>query len=77
MQMAKDHNSNIQSKSNFWGSLCLPKEPYDFSAYVQKIKIISDKEFRKLINETMPKSFLINYIDLISKKCLILSQKIK
>lgn len=52
------------------------EEPYDFSAYVQKkSKLIVIKEFRKLINETMPKSFLINYIDLISKKCLILSQK--
>ena len=52
------------------------KEPYDFSAYVQKkSKLLVIKEFRKLINETMPKSFLINYIDLISKKCLVLSQK--
>lgn len=52
------------------------EEPYDFSAYVQKkSKLIIIKDFRKLINESMPKSFLINYIDLISKKCLILSQK--
>src|SRR5690625_3278033 len=33
------------------------------------------KDFRKLINIYSPKSFLINYIDLISKKCLKLSQK--
>lgn len=52
------------------------KEPFDFSALVEKkSKIIVIKEFRNLINETMPKSFLINYIDLISKKCLALSQK--
>lgn len=52
------------------------EEPYDFSAYVQKkSKLIIIKDFRKLINESMPKSFLINYINLISKKCLILSQK--
>lgn len=51
-------------------------EPFDFSALVQKkSKILVIKEFRNLINEFMPKSFLINYIDLISKKCLILSQK--
>lgn len=51
-------------------------EPFDFSALVQKkSKILVIKEFRNLINEYMPKSFLINYIDLISKKCLILSQK--
>lgn len=52
------------------------KEPFDFSALVEKkSKIIVIKEFRNLINETMPKSFLISYIDLISKKCLALSQK--
>lgn len=52
------------------------EEAYDFSAYVQKkSKLIIIKDFRKLINESMPKSFLINYINLISKKCLILSQK--
>lgn len=52
------------------------KEAFDFSAYVQKkSKLIIIKDFRKLINESMPKSFLINYINLISKKCLILSQK--
>ena len=51
-------------------------EPFDFSALVQKkSKVLVIKEFRNLINEFMPKSFLINYIDLISKKCLILSQK--
>ncbi len=51
-------------------------EPFDFSALVQKkSKILVIKEFRNLINEFMPKSFLINYIDLISKKCLVLSQK--
>lgn len=51
-------------------------EPFDFSALVQKkSKVLVIKEFRNLINEYMPKSFLINYIDLISKKCLILSQK--
>lgn len=51
-------------------------EPFDFSALVQKkSKIMVIKEFRNLINEFMPKSFLINYIDLISKKCLVLSQK--
>ncbi|WP_040398548.1 Crp/Fnr family transcriptional regulator [Anaerococcus senegalensis] len=51
-------------------------EPFDFSALVQKkSKILVIKEFRNLINEFMPKSFLINYINLISKKCLILSQK--
>lgn len=52
------------------------EEAFDFSAYVQKkSKLIVIKDFRKLINESMPKSFLINYINLISKKCLILSQK--
>ncbi|MDU3153167.1 MAG: Crp/Fnr family transcriptional regulator [Anaerococcus hydrogenalis] len=51
-------------------------EPFDFSALVQKkSKVLVIKEFRNLINEFMPKSFLINYINLISKKCLILSQK--
>ena len=51
-------------------------EPFDFSALVQKkSKILVIKEFRNLINEFMPKSFLINYINLISKKCLVLSQK--
>ena len=51
-------------------------EPFDFSALVQKkSKILIIKEFRNLINEFMPKSFLINYINLISKKCLVLSQK--
>ena len=52
------------------------EEAFDFSAYVQKkSKLIIIKDFRKLINEAMPKAFLINYINLISKKCLILSQK--
>lgn len=52
------------------------EEAYDFSAYVQKkSKLIVIKDFRKLINESMPRSFLINYINLISKKCLILSRK--
>lgn len=51
-------------------------EPFDFSALVQKkSKILVIKEFRNLINEFMPKSFLINYINLICKKCLVLSQK--
>lgn len=49
---------------------------YDFSALCKKdSRVLLIKDFRKLINTHSPKSFLINYIDLISKKCLKLSQK--
>lgn len=52
------------------------KEAYDFSALAQKdSKVLHIKNFRNIINESMPKAFLLNYIDLLSKKCLILSQK--
>lgn len=52
------------------------KEPYDFSALAQKKSVVYHiKNFRNIINKSMPKSFLLNYIDLLSKKCLILSQK--
>lgn len=52
------------------------KEPYDFSALAQKESVVYHiKNFRNIINKSMPKSFLLNYIDLLSKKCLILSQK--
>ena len=52
------------------------RKPYDFSAICKKdSRLLLIKDFRKLINTHSPKSFLINYIDLISKKCLKLSQK--
>ncbi|NVF11771.1 Crp/Fnr family transcriptional regulator [Anaerococcus sp. AGMB00486] len=52
------------------------KVPYDFSAFCQKeSKVFHIKNFRNIINKAMPKSFLLNYIDLLSKKCLVLSQK--
>lgn len=52
------------------------RKPYDFSALCKKdSRLLVIKDFRKLINIYSPKSFLINYIDLISKKCLKLSQK--
>ena len=65
----------FNKKSIFGEIYAYLEEAFDFSAYVQKkSKLIIIKDFRKLINESMPKSFLINYINLISKKCLI-SQK--
>lgn len=67
---------NFNNKGIFGEVYAYLNEPFDFSALVQKkSKILVIKEFRNLINEFMPKSFLINYINLISKKCLILSQK--
>lgn len=52
------------------------RKPYDFSAICKKdSRLLLIKDFRKLINTYSSKSFLINYIDLISKKCLKLSQK--
>ena len=66
----------FNNKGIFGEVYAYPNEPFDFSALVQKkSKILVIKEFRNLINEFMPKSFLINYINLISKKCLVLSQK--
>lgn len=67
---------DFNNKAIFGEVYAYLEEAYDFSALAQKdSKIIVIKNFKKLINEAMPRSFLISFIDLISRKCLVLSKK--
>lgn len=50
-------------------------EPFDFSAEVSEdSKIAIIKDIKSLFSADMPHQFLINYINMISKKCLELSR---
>lgn len=76
---ANGKRSIIQSfshKAIFGEIYAYLEEPYDFSALAQEDStIIQIKKFKNLINEKMPKVFLRSFIDLIARKCLVLSQK--
>lgn len=51
-------------------------EAFDFSAVAEEeSKVLIIKEFKKVFNLDLDRNFLLSYINLISKKCLKLSQK--
>lgn len=51
-------------------------EPFGFSAVAQEdSKIFVIKDFRKIFNLDLDKSFFVSYINLLSQKCLKLSKK--
>lgn len=51
-------------------------EAYDFSALANEdTRVLVIKDFKKIFLLDLDKNFLLSFIDLLAKKCLILSQK--
>lgn len=51
-------------------------EAYDFSAYAKEdSKVYLIKDFKKLFSLNLSEDFLLSFIDLLAKKCMVLSRK--
>jgi CRP-like cAMP-binding protein len=67
---------NFNKKVIFGEVYAYLNEKFDFSAIAEEdTRVFVIKDFKKLFALDLDRAFLINYIDLISKKCLKLSQK--
>ncbi|MCI5839058.1 MAG: Crp/Fnr family transcriptional regulator [Peptoniphilaceae bacterium] len=67
---------NFTEKSVFGEIYAYLNETYDFSAIANEDSLILIiKDFKKIFNLDLDKSFLISFIDLLAKKCMLLSRK--
>ncbi|MDY6018866.1 MAG: Crp/Fnr family transcriptional regulator [Anaerococcus sp.] len=67
---------NFKDKVLFGEIYAYLNETYDFSAMANEdSKVLAIKDFKKIFSIDLDRSFLLSFIDLIAKKCLLLSRK--